>query len=71
MIEKADEMGRVRDVTICGEMASDPHLIPLLIHAGYRSFSISPVSAQSIRDVIANIDLSASNDNDFLKRISR
>jgi len=71
MIERAAEIGRVRDVTICGEMASDPHLIPLLIHIGYRSFSISPVSAQSIRGVIANINLSASNDNDFLKRASR
>ena len=63
MIENASEMGRVDDITICGEIASDPHLIPLLIGMGYRSFSISPVSAQSIREVISNIDLSALNEN--------
>ena len=65
MIERAFELGRVGDITICGEMASDPHLIPLLIDIGYRSFSISPVTAQSIRKVISNIDLSVSTDNDY------
>jgi phosphotransferase system enzyme I (PtsI) len=57
MIKKAAEMGRERDVTICGEMASDPSLITRLIDTGYRSFSITPVYAQSIRRIISNIDL--------------
>jgi len=70
MIERAAEMRRVRDVTICGEMASDPHLIPLLIHMGYRSFSISPVSARSIREVISNIDLTASSNNELPMKVS-
>jgi len=70
MIEKASEMGRVGDVTICGEMASDPHLIPLLIGMGYRSFSISPVSAHSIREVISNIDLTASSNNELPMKVS-
>jgi phosphotransferase system enzyme I (PtsI) len=68
MIERAAEMGRVEDVTICGEMASDPNLILLLIHMGYRSFSISPVSAGSIREVISDIDLNTLNGDDLLKK---
>jgi phosphotransferase system enzyme I (PtsI) len=68
MIERAAEIGRVRDVTICGEMASDPRVIPLLIEMGYRSFSISPVSAGAVREVISNIDLNASCDETVLSR---
>jgi phosphotransferase system enzyme I (PtsI) len=60
MIDKVADIGRVSDVTICGEMASDPHLIPHLINMGYRSFSISPVYAGSIRKVISDIDLNIS-----------
>jgi len=70
MIERAVVMGRVSDVTICREMASDPHLIPLLIHMGYRSFSISPVSAHSIREVIATIDLTASSNSELPMKVS-
>lgn len=60
MIQRAAEIGRVRDVSVCGEMASDPRLIPLLIDMEYRSFSISPVSAHDVREVISNVDLTAS-----------
>jgi phosphotransferase system enzyme I (PtsI) len=65
MIERAAELGRAGDVTICGEMASDPRLIPLLIDMGYRSFSITAVSAPSIREVISNIDLTVSSKNEL------
>jgi hypothetical protein len=37
---------------------------------GFKKISISPLSAQSIREVIANIDLIASNDNDLHIRVS-
>jgi len=52
IIEKAMKMHRVEDVTICGEVASEPEDIPLLLRMGYRSFSISPVMAQPIRDAV-------------------
>jgi phosphotransferase system enzyme I (PtsI) len=68
IIERAGEVGRAEDVTICGEMASDPRLVLPLIHLGYRSFSISPVSAESIRDVISNIDLCRLNNDDVFNR---
>lgn len=60
VIERASEMGRVMDVTICGEMASDASMIPRLLGLGFRIFSISPVSAQSVRSAIAGTDLRSS-----------
>jgi len=61
IIEQAGDLGREKDVTICGEMASRPHLIPLLLQLGYRSLSISPVAAGRVRDAIASVDLGQSN----------
>jgi phosphotransferase system enzyme I (PtsI) len=52
IIDKAFETGRLEDVTICGEIASDLLYIPLLLHMGYRSLSISPVMAKDVRGTI-------------------
>ncbi len=68
IIESAAEMGRAEDVTICGEMASDPRLVLPLINLGYRSLSISPVSAESIRDGISSIDLCRVKNGDVFRR---
>ncbi len=57
IIEKAAEQGRQNDVTICGEMASNPALLPGLLRLGYRSFSISPVLAPAVRAAAARTDL--------------
>ena len=57
IIHQAKDLGREYDVTICGEIASQPHIIPLLLRLGYRSFSISPVAATNIRNVCVNTDL--------------
>jgi len=57
IIERAKQVNRCEDVSICGEIASDTAYIPLLLGMGYRSLSISPVAAQKIRDIIAAIDL--------------
>jgi phosphotransferase system enzyme I (PtsI) len=55
IIDQAAEVGRVDDVTVCGEIASDPRVLPHLLRLGYRSFSISPVTATAIRKVCANV----------------
>ena len=53
LIEQARKLGREADVTVCGEVASDVRVLPHLLRMGYRSFSVSPVSAASVRDVCA------------------
>jgi phosphotransferase system enzyme I (PtsI) len=50
--EKAASVGRAEDLTVCGEAASAPENVGLLLHMGYRSLSISPVMAQSIRAAV-------------------
>jgi len=57
IIERAAEVGKEKNVTVCGEGASRPELIPLLLALGFRSLSITPTSAQSVREAIASIDL--------------
>jgi len=57
IIERAAELGKEKNVTICGEGASHPELVPLLLSLGFRSLSITPTSAKSTRNAIANTDL--------------
>ena len=57
IIERAAERGKEENVTICGEGASHPEIVPLLLSLGYRSLSITPTSAKLTRTTIANIDL--------------
>jgi phosphotransferase system enzyme I (PtsI) len=57
IIERAAELDKEKDVTVCGECASRPELVPLLLTLGFRSLSITPTSSQSVRDAIAGLDL--------------
>jgi phosphotransferase system enzyme I (PtsI) len=57
IIQQAREVGRDADVTVCGEVASDVQVFPHLVRLGYRSFSISPVSAVPFRSVCARSNL--------------
>ena len=41
--------------TICGQMASTPHLVPLLVGLGVDELSVSPVQAPLIKDVIRKL----------------
>ena len=61
IIERATELGKEENVTICGEGASHPELVPLLLSLGFRSLSITPTSAQSVRNAIENTDLRVSS----------
>jgi phosphoenolpyruvate-protein phosphotransferase (PTS system enzyme I) len=58
IIEEATKMGREKDVSFCGEMASHPSFLPILLRVGFRSFSISPISAHAVRKIVAKTDLS-------------
>lgn len=60
IIKRAEELGKLHEVTICGEIASNPQLVPLLLGLGFRSLSITPTSAQAVRNAIASIDLCSS-----------
>ena len=42
-------------VSMCGEMAGEPHLVPLLLGMGLDSFSTSPVNVPRIKQVIRAI----------------
>lgn len=54
IISEAKRVNRAGDVTICGEIACSPDLIPLIIEAGYRSLSVSPVDAEKVRAAVAD-----------------
>jgi phosphoenolpyruvate-protein phosphotransferase (PTS system enzyme I) len=49
IITQAAAIGREADVSVCGEIASDRHMVPHLLRLGYRSLSISPVAAAMVR----------------------
>jgi len=57
IIDQAKEVGREKDVTVCGEVASDPRVFPHLIKMGFRSFSVPPVAAASFRNTCRNLHL--------------
>jgi len=46
-----------KEVSLCGDMASDPSLLPLLLHAGLSKISVAPASLGRIKSEIAQIDL--------------
>jgi phosphotransferase system enzyme I (PtsI) len=50
---------RRRPVSLCGEMAADPVVLPLLIGLGLRSFSMSPAAIAVAREVVERLDTSA------------
>ncbi|RPJ75554.1 MAG: phosphoenolpyruvate--protein phosphotransferase [Acidobacteria bacterium] len=43
-------------VSLCGEMAADPALLPLLVGLGLRDFSMSPSAIPTARSVILGLD---------------
>ena len=57
IIEQIRKSGREADVTVCGEVASDARVFPHLVRMGYRSFSVSPLSAASFRSTCAGLSL--------------
>lgn len=49
----AAAVDRMGDVGVCGEIASDPGMIPILVRLGYSTLSVSPALAERARRAIA------------------
>jgi len=62
VISKAREAGREQDVTICGEIASDPQMVPILLRMGFRSLSISPAQTEIVRSCVSNVSVTRSQE---------
>jgi phosphoenolpyruvate-protein phosphotransferase (PTS system enzyme I) len=43
------------EVSLCGDMASDPHHVPALIAAGLRTLSVSPSAIGRVKAALADI----------------
>ena len=52
VMDQARAMGREQDVSVCGEIASDPDGASFLIQLGFTSLSISPGAAPMVRQAI-------------------
>jgi len=48
-----------REIGLCGELAGDPRLLPLLLGLGYRTLSAAPGSLPALREALATLDLPA------------
>ncbi len=44
-------------VTVCGQMASDPRFVPLLVGMGLRQISITPQAIPEVKEVIRNLTI--------------
>ncbi|MBL4889518.1 MAG: phosphoenolpyruvate--protein phosphotransferase [Candidatus Lindowbacteria bacterium] len=53
VVDAANEAGI--DTTICGEMASDIRVVPLLVGAGFSKFSMNPRSIPAVKEMIRRI----------------
>jgi len=59
IIDEAAGVGRVEDVTVCGEAASRGNLVMTMLRLGYRAFSIAPVALKGVQQAIKTLDLYA------------
>ena len=59
LIEQVVAHGRStnREVSLCGDMASDPGLLPILLRIGLRKLSVAPAALGRIKAKIGKIDL--------------
>ncbi|MET1026440.1 MAG: phosphoenolpyruvate--protein phosphotransferase [Dongiaceae bacterium] len=49
-----------REVSLCGDAAADPRLVPFLLKAGLRSLSMAPAAVGLIKTAISRVDLATS-----------
>ena len=54
VVRAADAKGR--PVAVCGEAASDPGFIPLLVGLGIHELSVAPAAIASVRALVAELD---------------
>jgi fructose-specific PTS system IIA-like component len=64
MLERIAEGGRMagKPVSVCGEMASRPKLLPLLVGLGFDQLSVAPSAVAGIRAALAPLDGGACRD---------
>jgi phosphoenolpyruvate-protein kinase (PTS system EI component) len=55
VVEYCREMGR--DLSICGDMASDPNHLDRLIQLGLRTLSVSPAALGEVKAAIHSLRL--------------
>lgn len=55
VVEHGRQSGR--DVSLCGDAAGDPALLPLLLNTGLRRLSVQPTLAAAVKACIAGIEL--------------
>ena len=55
------------DITVCGEMAHEPHYIPFLLGIGVRHLSIDPKYLPAVQQQIA--DLTISEAENYAKKL--
>lgn len=55
LIHEVVEVGSARgvEVSLCGDMASDPALVPALLDAGLRSLSVAPAALATVKAAVA------------------
>ncbi|MEE9519185.1 MAG: phosphoenolpyruvate--protein phosphotransferase [bacterium] len=53
-ILKAGEIAG-KEVSLCGEMAGEPHYVPLLLGLGFRSLSMLPPAILAVKEVVRSI----------------
>ncbi|MBL8818685.1 MAG: phosphoenolpyruvate--protein phosphotransferase [Planctomyces sp.] len=64
MVMKAADKYK-KQVTVCGQMSSDPRFIPLLLGLGLRHLSVTPHAIPRLKEVVRNVSISEA------ERISR
>lgn len=55
VMETARRLGREHEVTVCGELASDPEGVRFLLGLGITSLSISPGAVPAVRETIESL----------------
>jgi phosphotransferase system enzyme I (PtsI) len=50
------------NVTVCGQMSSDPRFIPLLVGMGLRTLSVTPISIPEVKDIIRHVSVEQANE---------
>jgi phosphotransferase system enzyme I (PtsI) len=60
-----------KPVSMCGEMAGNPHFIPLLLGMGLRKFSMRPGSVLEAKRIIrgSNVDQLSTRVSDLMDRL--
>lgn len=48
-----------RELSLCGELAADPRLLPLLLGLGFSSLSVVPAAVAGLKAAVARLDLKA------------